>query len=86
MLSSLHSHSLLIHTHTYIYVLTLLPSRSGQPVDLQDLFFRYTFDAFGQLAFGVRVGCVESDVAPPFAYAFDQANIITAMRCVYECV
>jgi cytochrome P450 len=32
------------------------------------------------LAFGVNVGCLDSRDAPPFAYAFDRANVLTASR------
>jgi len=53
---------------------------SGQVIDIQDLFFQYTFDSFGKLAFGVNVGCLDSDRPPPFAHAFDRANILTCSR------
>jgi len=49
-------------------------------IDLQDMFFRDTFDSFGQLAFGVKVGCLQSESAPPFAFAFDRANVLTTFR------
>ena len=51
-----------------------------KPVDVQDLFFRYTFDSFGKLAFGLDVGCLSGEESPPFAYAFDQANVLTSQR------
>eukprot|EP00009_Paramoeba_aestuarina_P004915 CAMPEP_0201513646 /NCGR_PEP_ID=MMETSP0161_2-20130828/5662_1 /ASSEMBLY_ACC=CAM_ASM_000251 /TAXON_ID=180227 /ORGANISM="Neoparamoeba aestuarina, Strain SoJaBio B1-5/56/2" /LENGTH=426 /DNA_ID=CAMNT_0047909947 /DNA_START=631 /DNA_END=1911 /DNA_ORIENTATION=+ len=50
------------------------------PVDIQDLFFRYTFDSFGKLAFGLDVGCLVGEKSPPFAHAFDQANVLTSAR------
>ena len=50
------------------------------PVDIQDLFFRYTFDSFGKLAFGLDVGCLTGKENPPFAHAFDRANVLTSAR------
>ena len=55
-------------------------AESKQPVDLQDLFFRYTFDSFGKLAFGLDVGCLEKEETPAFANAFDRANLLTCGR------
>ena len=45
------------------------------------MFFRYTLDSFGDLAFGTRVGCVAAEgVQPPFARAIDKANVLTMKR------
>ena len=60
---------------------SLFQNRKGETLDIQDMFFRYTLDSFGDLAFGTRVGCVAAEgVQPPFAHAFDQANILTMKR------
>eukprot|EP00008_Paramoeba_atlantica_P009546 CAMPEP_0201493912 /NCGR_PEP_ID=MMETSP0151_2-20130828/43244_1 /ASSEMBLY_ACC=CAM_ASM_000257 /TAXON_ID=200890 /ORGANISM="Paramoeba atlantica, Strain 621/1 / CCAP 1560/9" /LENGTH=442 /DNA_ID=CAMNT_0047881761 /DNA_START=444 /DNA_END=1769 /DNA_ORIENTATION=- len=56
-------------------------AKTGEKIDLQDMFFRYTLDSFSDLAFGLKVGCVNSeDQQPPFASAFDRANVLIARR------
>jgi cytochrome P450 len=52
---------------------------SGEPVDVQNLFFRFTLDSIGKIAFGARVGSlVDPEVA--FARAFDQAQATVDLR------
>ncbi|KAF9582318.1 hypothetical protein BGW38_000355 [Lunasporangiospora selenospora] len=50
-------------------------------VNLQDIFYKYTLDSFGQVAFGQSFGCLvdpEQDVE--FALAFDRLNNSLAER------
>lgn len=44
-----------VFSRKMIQVLKILDqhSVSGEPVDMQDIFFRYTLDAFGYIGFGV---------------------------------
>lgn len=46
---------------------------SGSPVDMQDLFFRFTLDGFGKIGFGIDLHCMEVDEVP-FAQAFDRCQ------------
>ena len=46
-----------------------------QPVDLQDILLRYTFDNICRIGFGVDPGCLAPGLPDvPFATAFDQAT------------
>ncbi|KAF8986269.1 hypothetical protein BGZ46_006891 [Entomortierella lignicola] len=48
---------------------------SGEVVDLQELFYKYTLDSFGEIAFGQTFGCLSKPAdAVPFATAFDRLN------------
>jgi hypothetical protein len=38
---------------------------TGQVVDIQDTFFRYTLDCIGKLGFGVALGCLDGDEVRP---------------------
>lgn len=52
---------------------------SGEVVDFQDLFRRFTLDSICEIAFGVRVGGLEGkDV--PFSRAFDEAQLVVNRR------
>ena len=52
---------------------------SGAPLDLQDLFLRFTLDSIGDIAFGEDVGSLtQRDV--PFATAFDFCQHVTNER------
>ncbi|KAF9956548.1 serine/threonine protein kinase, CMGC, dual-specificity [Mortierella alpina] len=54
---------------------------SGRVVDLQQLFYCYTLDSFGEIAYGKSFGCLvdpEKEVA--FAAAFDRLNVDIADR------
>jgi cytochrome P450 len=48
-----------------------------RPLDIQDLYFRYTLDSFAQIAFGESTGCLSDGAPLPFATAFDavQKNV-----------
>lgn len=45
----------------------------GRYVDVQDLFFRFTLDSIGVIAFGKNINSLERDV--PFSTAFDLAQV-----------
>jgi len=48
---------------------------SGEIIDLQELFYKFTLESFGEIAFGESFGCLKDpkkDV--PFAQAFDRLN------------
>src|ERR1043165_4332865 len=50
-------------------------SKSGETFDLQDLFFRFTLDSFGKIAFGIDFKCLtEPDKPVPFATNFHFAQ------------
>eukprot|EP01012_Entosiphon_sulcatum_P012017 TRINITY_DN1747_c0_g1_i1.p1 TRINITY_DN1747_c0_g1~~TRINITY_DN1747_c0_g1_i1.p1 ORF type:complete len:549 (-),score=70.11 TRINITY_DN1747_c0_g1_i1:68-1690(-) len=46
---------------------------SGSPVDLQDVFFRFTMDAFATVGFGVEMHTLR-DVHDPYAASFDRVH------------
>ena len=48
-------------------------------VDMQDLFYRFTLDAVGRIAFGKPLGCLQMERVE-FADAFDKAQFITEKR------
>jgi hypothetical protein len=50
-----------------------------KPIEIQDLFQRYTLDSFGEIAFGVNIGSLDMPEVP-FAVAFDSVNLATFMR------
>eukprot|EP00043_Microstomoeca_roanoka_P025193 m.7910 g.7910 ORF g.7910 m.7910 type:complete len:494 (-) comp5332_c0_seq1:233-1714(-) len=56
-------------------------ANSGQPFDIQDLFYRYTLESIGQIAYGVHLGCFEKEVVE-FAVNFDTAQRIIMERVV----
>ncbi|KAF9438655.1 hypothetical protein BGZ76_006216 [Entomortierella beljakovae] len=48
---------------------------TGEVVDLQELFYKYTLDSFGEIAFGQSFGCLAKPADEvPFAKAFDRLN------------
>nr|AAP79889.1 cytochrome P450 [Colacogloea retinophila] len=48
---------------------------TGETVDLQDVFYRFTFQAFGRFAFNLDLRNLEIDHKPvPFTTAFDQCQ------------
>jgi cytochrome P450 len=51
-------------------LLDRLSGLNGAEVDIQDLYYKFTLDSIGQIAFGVELGCLKQD-AVPFADAFD---------------
>lgn len=52
---------------------------SGEVIDVQSLFHRFTLDSIGLIAFGVEIGCLE-DPSHPFARAFDRAQALVERR------
>ncbi|KAI1314587.1 hypothetical protein EDD11_001970 [Mortierella claussenii] len=56
---------------------------TNKPVDLQQLFYCYTLDSFGEIAFGQSFGCLKDPDHPvEFAEAFDRLNHGLAGRFV----
>lgn len=55
-------------------------SNTQGTVDLQDLFFRCTIDIFGEIAFNVKLNCIESTEQHEFAGAFDRCQQICHAR------
>ncbi|KAF9114084.1 hypothetical protein BGX27_000137 [Mortierella sp. AM989] len=54
---------------------------TGRPIDIQQLFLCYTLDSFGQIAFGVSLGCMKDpEQETEFAAAFDRLNAGIAGR------
>ncbi|KAF9956547.1 hypothetical protein BGZ72_002681 [Mortierella alpina] len=56
---------------------------TGRTVDMQQLFYCFTLDSFGEIAFGESFGCLvdpEKEVA--FAAAFDRLNNYLALRFI----
>ncbi|KAF8950197.1 hypothetical protein BGZ46_004673, partial [Entomortierella lignicola] len=48
---------------------------TGRPIDLQQLFYCYTLDSFGEIAFGQSFGCLKDpEHEVDFAAAFDRLN------------
>ncbi|KAF9437246.1 hypothetical protein BGZ76_001484 [Entomortierella beljakovae] len=48
---------------------------TGKPIDFQQLFYCFTLDSFGQIAFGKSFGCMENpDQEVDFAASFDRLN------------
>ncbi|KAI8925019.1 cytochrome P450 [Entophlyctis helioformis] len=56
-------------------------AESAKPVDLHDLFFRYTMDSFGAIAFGISIDSMKRDNVP-FADAFDRIQGVIAYRFI----
>jgi fatty acid omega-hydroxylase len=52
---------------------------SGQPLDISSLYFRFTLDSIGDIAFGKRLG-VMAQPSVPFALAFDDAQATVEKR------
>eukprot|EP00048_Salpingoeca_helianthica_P004136 m.74105 g.74105 ORF g.74105 m.74105 type:complete len:489 (-) comp13068_c0_seq3:127-1593(-) len=48
-------------------------------VEVQDLFYRYTLESIGKIAFGINLGCFERDKVD-FAIAFDEAQQLVLER------
>ncbi|KAI9987885.1 hypothetical protein PInf_024140 [Phytophthora infestans] len=57
-------------------------SDSGKTLDLFRLLNRFTFEAFAEIGFGVRMGCLDSDEEHPFQKAFDHAQRALLLRFV----
>ncbi|KAF9186133.1 hypothetical protein BGZ51_005631 [Haplosporangium sp. Z 767] len=53
----------------------------GDVVDLQEVFYKYTLDSFGEIAFGQSFGCLKKPGEEvPFATAFDRMNHTLSQR------
>ncbi|KAI8830266.1 cytochrome P450 [Chytriomyces cf. hyalinus JEL632] len=52
----------------------------GDVFDLQDLFFRFTFDSFTKIGFGINLGAMNAKESIPFMSAFDAAQTHVFMR------
>ncbi|KAH8651312.1 n-alkane-inducible cytochrome P450 [Xylariales sp. PMI_506] len=62
----------------------LIPRDGDTPVDLQDVFFRYTLDSATRFLFGQSVGSLKEPAQsePDFTYAFNYAQEALRMRKV----
>jgi len=47
---------------------------------MQELFFRFTFESFGRIGFGVEFGAIKSKERVTFAAEFDRTQVTLAMR------
>jgi len=54
---------------------------SGSMVDVQDLFFRFTFDTICRVAFGRKPGALLSENGLPILHAFDRCQKRLFKRC-----
>ncbi|KAL4102429.1 hypothetical protein PRIC1_006174 [Phytophthora ramorum] len=52
---------------------------SNAPLDVFDLLHRYTFDVFGEIGFGARMGSMKG-AFQPFAEAMDEAQFLAGKR------
>ncbi|KAI8608671.1 cytochrome P450 [Chytriomyces sp. MP71] len=55
-------------------------AQRGDTVDLQDLFYRFTFDSFTRIAFGIEMDTICDGKKAPFMVAFDEVQARTAKR------
>ncbi|KAF9974960.1 Protein kinase alk2 [Actinomortierella ambigua] len=56
---------------------------NGNVVDLQDVFYRFTLESFGEIAFGMQFGCLKDpDNELEFAKAFDRLNFGLSGRLI----
>ncbi|RIB18841.1 cytochrome P450 [Gigaspora rosea] len=54
---------------------------NGKPIDLQDLFHRFTMDTFGDMSFGVDFGCLSNpENKSQFVTSFDYAQSTITKR------
>lgn len=49
------------------------------PIDVHDLFFRFTLDGFAKIGFGTELNCMNTD-SVPFAVAFDRCQATMDFR------
>ncbi|KAK9277649.1 hypothetical protein L1049_007195 [Liquidambar formosana] len=76
---SLHTIQDLVH-HKLLQVIAKLAD-SGDCIDLQEVFLRFTFDNICTLTFGVDPGCLALDLPEvPFAKAFEEATELSTLR------
>ncbi|KAG0346993.1 hypothetical protein BG004_000343 [Podila humilis] len=56
-------------------------AEGGQVVDLQEVFYKFTLDSFGQVSFGQTFGCLDDpEKEIEFASAFDRMNTAVFKR------
>ncbi|KAG7391301.1 hypothetical protein PHYPSEUDO_005250 [Phytophthora pseudosyringae] len=65
-----------------LYTILQRASDSGDTLDLYKLLNRFTIEAFAEIVFGVRMGCLDSDEEHPFQKAFDHAQRALLLRFV----
>eukprot|EP01147_Barroeca_monosierra_P005865 gene5865-9063_t len=56
-------------------------ANENKSFDLQDLFYRYTLESIGQIAYGIHLGCFDQEVVE-FAVNFDTAQRIIMERVI----
>ncbi|EGD72898.1 hypothetical protein PTSG_04627 [Salpingoeca rosetta] len=56
-------------------------ANADKEFDMQDLFYRYTLESIGQIAYGIHLGCFDQDVVA-FAVNFDEAQRIMMERVI----
>ncbi|VFQ99093.1 unnamed protein product [Cuscuta campestris] len=62
---------------------SIISQSAADPLDLQDILLRFTFDNICMIAFGVDPGCLQPGLPEiPFAQAFEAATEATIMRFV----
>ncbi|GMF43779.1 unnamed protein product [Phytophthora fragariaefolia] len=57
-----------------LYDILRRASENRETLDLFRLFNRFTIEAFAEIGFGVRMGCLDSEEEHPFQKAFDRAQ------------
>ncbi|KAJ3058758.1 hypothetical protein HDU98_005177, partial [Podochytrium sp. JEL0797] len=55
---------------------------TGVEFDLQDLFFKFTFDSFTKIGFGIDMHSMTAQTPIPFMHAFDNAQKVVANRFI----
>ncbi|KAJ3071410.1 Protein kinase alk2 [Podochytrium sp. JEL0797] len=53
---------------------------TGELFDLHELFFRFTFDSFVQIGFGIEINTIRAAEKPEFMVAFDSIQSRSAIR------
>lgn len=71
-------HQLIPVLHSVIQV----SLKNETPIELSQLFSRFTMDAFAEIGFGVRLHSRDAEVSHPFQTAFDAAQELTLKRFV----
>ncbi|GAB9470734.1 Cytochrome p450 [Globisporangium polare] len=69
MTESIHKQALVLNN-----IMQRASHSSDKPLDLFNLMNRFTIETFAEIAFGVELGCLESDTDHPFQAAFDSAQ------------
>lgn len=66
------------HSNILVQRLSFI-AKQGTIIDMQDLFFRFTMDSIGKIAFGRNLGCLTTE-SVPFSDAFDTAQYYAEKR------